>query len=333
MKDKLAFSKVYDCIDSECKFIIDSAISTIERDTKEMPLTRKRIEIKDFQAIGENEIEGWISTRDLDWSKDIMIPEGVILSVYQKNPSIFFNHDSTKIIGKCVSLVVSEYGVKARIQFADTFEAYDCMKLAKGGFLNTFSVGFIPVDFVTSKERKFKSEEDLIKQKYTEYKGGAERIIKSWVLLEASLVGTPDNPNAVITQKQIQDMEIKSSTLEMLNLKCADCEKAKEEFKQAIIEQKEAINEETKDITEDSTSIDTKEDIVNVEVVKESIEYAHTEPIELIEHKQIDRTIKIVKSAKQKQEEALIEERKAMLQMELKEMEKEFTKRGKLLRY
>jgi len=308
MKDKIAFSKFYECIDSECRFLIDQEISTVERDTKEMPLTRKTIEVKEFAPIGENEAEGYISTREIDFSCDIVVPEGVMLDVYQRHPVVLFNHDKTKIIGKCTSLVVDEYGIKARIDFAPTEFAQDIRKLVKHGSLSGMSIGFIPVDFVKKNERKFAQENYIIKQKYPEYKGNAERIIKSHILLEFSMVANGDNYKAGITAKQISEMEIKSSTLEMLNLKCSDCEKAKQEFKEKI--------EEVKNITENSTNIDTKEDIVHVEVVK-----------------QIDRSIKIIKSAKQKEEEVLIEERKAMLKMELKEMEKEFTKRGKLLRY
>jgi HK97 family phage prohead protease len=241
MKEKIAFDKVYECMDEACRFLIDSAISTVETDKKDMPLTRKTLTLKDLQMEEENEsiVKGYISTRDVDHSLDLVVPEGIIIDVFKKNPVILWNHNNSNApIGKCVNLVVDDYGVLATIEFADTDEAQDIKKLVRGGFLSAFSIGFIPLVSVTKKDRSFQTENLALKSKYPEYQGDAERIIKSWIILEASIVVLPDNPNAIITQKQIQDMEIKSSTLELLHLKCQDCEQKQIEFKEAIEEAK-----------------------------------------------------------------------------------------------
>lgn len=270
MKDLIRFDKIYDCMDESCKFIIDSQISTMERNTSETPLTRKQIAQTQISTIQEDEVEGYISTRDMDWSGDIVIPEGIVLDVYQRNPLVLFNHDSSKPpIGKATKLMIDDYGVKARIQFAPTEMGQDIMKLMKGGFISTFSVGFIPLDFKKRGELGFDSLNDSLVMRYTGYKGQAERIITKWILLEFSAVQIPDNSHAVVTQKDISDMEIKQGTLDMLGLKCGDCEKAKEEFKEIIQKEKDVI-----------TEIDKNVKVIGVETIE----------------KKIDRSIKIIKS-------------------------------------
>lgn len=330
MKKLVSFDKVYDCLDSECKFIIDQEVSTIETDKKDMPLTRKTITLKELDVEdNDNIVTGYISTRDLDHSLDVMIPEGVILDIYQKNPLILWNHNSSEqSIAKCMSLIVDGYGLKATIEFADTEFANDFRKLVKGGFLSCFSVGFIPIVAIKRNSKGFKEENEALMEKYPEYNGLAERIIKQWILLEASIVTLPDNPRAVITQKNIDEMELKSHTIEMLKLKCIDCQEANNEFKEKI--------EEAKAIDEDCIRHTNKEDIPEVEMV--TIEANMEKPLELHSfEKQVDRTITVIKSHEQKKlEEALEAEKVAKfeaIRAELKELEDRFTRRGKLLRY
>jgi HK97 family phage prohead protease len=220
-------------MDEECKLIIDSEVSVSERTTNEMPLTRKFVNVARIESeTNKNEIEGYISTVDIDHSGDIVIPDGFIFDVYQKNPIVLFQHDSSKLpIGKATHLVIDKKGVKARIEFADTYEARDIEKLIRGEFLNSFSIGFIPVKYVLRGEPEFEIVNKEIMAKYPSYKGNADRIIQKTLLLEFSVVTIPDNSNAVVTQKDINDLEIKQSTIEMLKLKCNDCSKAKDSFK------------------------------------------------------------------------------------------------------
>lgn len=296
MKDKIAFEKVYNCLDDECKFIIDAEVSTSELTKKEMPLTRRQIVFKEIQSISENEVEGYISTRDLDWSGDIVIPEGVILDVYKLNPIVLWKHnDANPPIAKCTQLMVDEYGIKARVEFAGTKEAQDFKMLAKNGFLNAFSIGFFPVAAYKKNTNKYNELNAILKSKYQEYEGDAERIISKWVLLEFSLVGQPDNPNALITRKNIEELGIETKTLDMLGLKCKDCEEAKKEFKQAL---------EEKHIEKEINVI-----------------------------KKVDKTIKVVKTIEDKQKDKLIEQKTLKLERELKELEDKLTKKGVLVRY
>jgi len=297
-----------------------------------MPLTRRTITIKEFNPIGDNEAEGYISTREIDFSGDIVIPDGVLLDVYQRHPVVLFGHDTTKIIGKCTSLVVDEYGIKARIDFAPTEFAQDIKKLVKHGSLSGMSIGFIPVNFVKKNERKFAQESDMLMQKYPEYRGNAERIIKSYILIEFSMVANGDNFKAGITQKDINDMEIKSTTLDALNLKCGDCNEAIENFKDLINEEEERrkIKEDVVD-TKDSTDNKGKEDSVEVEVVKPIYNITIISTPE-------EKRRKALEEAHRKEEEKRIVREEMLRQIEhrkntLKTLCDKYTKKGMLLRY
>ncbi len=122
-----------------------------------------------------------ISTSTPDRSKDVVQPKGVKLANYKRNPVVALNHNYQGLpIAKTTSIQVTDDGIMADVQFpkkgvhklADTVYS-----LYKDGFMNAWSIGFIPE---TYKDRK---------------EGGKE--FTSWELLEYSAVLVPDNPEAL----------------------------------------------------------------------------------------------------------------------------------------
>ena len=122
-----------------------------------------------------------ITTSNPDRSSDVVIPQGAVLDNYQRNPVVALNHKYDGLaIAKTEQLDITSDGILAKVKFpepgvyglADTvFELY------KGGFMNAWSIGFIPIE---------SSDRD-----------GGGREFKKWELLEYSAVLVPDNPEAL----------------------------------------------------------------------------------------------------------------------------------------
>jgi HK97 family phage prohead protease len=115
--------------------------------------------------------------------------KGVQTKNYKKNPVVLLNHDYYDFpIGKAVGKMVwaEDDTLKFKIQFASEDEnpkAGIAYKLFKGGYMNAFSLGFIP---------NFEKTEYL-----EDNKKGARRIFHEAELLEISAVSVPANQEAL----------------------------------------------------------------------------------------------------------------------------------------
>lgn len=122
-----------------------------------------------------------ISTPNVDRSRDTVQPKGMNAENFLKNPVVLFAHNYADLpIAKCVGLKVQETGIIATVQFPDEgiYDKADTVyKLYKSGFLNAWSIGFMPTDY---------DEND---------QGGMD--FKEWELFEFSSVPVPDNPEAL----------------------------------------------------------------------------------------------------------------------------------------
>lgn len=107
-------------------------------------------------------------------------PQGGQFDDYLKSPVVLAFHDETKIIGRCVELSVESGGILASFEFNHTTLAEDIFRLYEGGFLTSWSIGFLPLEMKT------------------EIEGGREVLhITSWMLLEVSAVSVPMDSDAV----------------------------------------------------------------------------------------------------------------------------------------
>ncbi len=130
-----------------------------------------------------NILEAIFSTADEDRHGDIVMQNWDLKS-FKKNPVILNSHnygDATEVIGKTLKIGVSDGQLAGKIQFAvnENPKAKIIFDLYAGGFLNAFSVGFIPKEF-DDKGKILKSE-----------------------LLEVSAVSVPANAYALAKQKGI----------------------------------------------------------------------------------------------------------------------------------
>lgn len=178
-----------------------------------------------------------ISTANPDRSHDVVDPSGVDLTSYLKNPVVALNHNYQGLpIAKTEQIEVKEDRIMAKVTFpkrgvyplADTVH-----DLYKDGFMNAWSIGFIPKEFNDNKD------------------GGKD--FTKWELLEYSAVLVPDNPEALtLLRSKGFDLDSKG------NVKEIDKENAK------IIDKK--IDESEADVQKVEAKENKKEDPKAVEV-------------------------------------------------------------------
>lgn len=122
-----------------------------------------------------------ISTGTPDRSKDVVVPDGVILTNYLKNPVVALAHKYDGLsIAKTEEIKVVDNGILAKVTFPDkgVYPLADTVfELYKGGFMNAWSIGFMPLEV-----------QDI--------EGGGRQFNK-WELMEYSAVLVGDNPEAL----------------------------------------------------------------------------------------------------------------------------------------
>lgn len=128
---------------------------------------------------GARTIDFVISNGKPDRDGDTINPLGWHLENYKKNPVVLWGHQSwSPPIGKCTAIEARADGLYATAQFATKDEnevAETVYRLLAGGYLNSVSVGFKPLEWSYNDDgRDFKQQE----------------------LLEFSVVTIPANPDA-----------------------------------------------------------------------------------------------------------------------------------------
>jgi HK97 family phage prohead protease len=136
-----------------------------------------------------------VSDETIDRYGEVIAASGWQLANYRKNPVIQNAHqygDITFTIGRALRTEISGSELIQRWQFAVDVNpiARIAYGLYRGGFLNTASVGFIPIRWENG------TQKTSWRRRYLEQE-----------LLEVSAVGIPANPNALI-------LALKSSAIE-----------------------------------------------------------------------------------------------------------------------
>lgn len=164
----------------------------------------------------ERTIVHLISTPEVDRQGDIVVPEGMVEDAFRNNPVVLFGHDTRKIpVGKNLWLKKDDKGILAKTQFADTESGREIFKLNKDGYLNAWSIGFLPLEMPKYKEGVWYYEK--------------------WELLEYSSVPVPANPGALnLAMKDLSSSLVKDileTSPELLKDKIADLESTISELK------------------------------------------------------------------------------------------------------
>lgn len=215
-------------------------------------------------------LEAIFSTQDVDRHGDTVMQEGWDLKNFKKNPVILNSHnysDAAEVIGKASNLKIEGKKLTGKITFAvnENPKAKVIFDLYAGGFLNAFSVGFMP--------QKFKENKDGTRDWYT---------IEEAELLEVSAVSVPANARALAKAKGIDVDELPDEMIEDEDTPTEDeevetpednpeeatdepTEEENEEVEETPEEEPETPTEEPEETTEDTPDEDQEEESEEVE--------------------------------------------------------------------
>jgi HK97 family phage major capsid protein/HK97 family phage prohead protease len=222
--------------------------------------------LKSTNTIVKENDEMWIiaTTKDVDRMGDIVEPKGWLNkdAFMKTNPVMLFGHDSSSFpIGKYIDAIQTDNDVRLKAVFADTEDGRTAKYLFDNGFMNTFSIGFIP-------------------KKYEPIKNGDGRKFLEWELLEVSAVPIPANPNAIvmrsienenarkffdIAQSEIVDKPKAKYKLYQHNKECKNMDKI------AIL--KELISKETDEAKIKQFQDEIEKEIAEISKAKAEAEY------------------------------------------------------------
>lgn len=140
-------------------------------------------------------IVGFITTEAIDRDNEVVIARGVDESNFRMNPVVAWCHDyKVPSIGKNLWIKPGELngknGLIAKTKYATTPRADEIWQLRKGGFLQGYSIGFLP------KTGKYGPPTESETKAFPTWKN-ARTIIREWELLEYSDVLIPCNQEAL----------------------------------------------------------------------------------------------------------------------------------------
>ena len=142
-----------------------------------------RCEVKD--GGGAAVLDFIASDETLDRYNEVIKVDGWRLENFRANPVVPDCHDYSsigKILGRAASIEVREGKLVNRVEFClDNPLGNLAYKMAKGGFIKSQSVGFIPLEWENGKGKE-----------------APDRIYTRAELLEVSLVVVPANPGATV---------------------------------------------------------------------------------------------------------------------------------------
>lgn len=138
-----------------------------------------------------------VTAETLDRDGEVLIPQGCNATEFMTNPVLFWNHDYSKPIGKCVALRREANTIVGEFEFAQRPDGYEgeffpevAAALVAQGVVNAVSVGYVP------EEGGVRMALPVDKKKYGDK---VHTIYNRWKLLEISLAPLQANPEALIT--------------------------------------------------------------------------------------------------------------------------------------
>jgi HK97 family phage prohead protease len=138
-----------------------------------------------------------ITAETIDRDGEVLIPQGMNSTEFDRNPVLFWNHDYAYPVGRCVGLRRAEREIRGDFVFAKRPQNYMgefypevTAALVGQGIVNAVSVGYAPEEGGTRRAT------DADRKKYG---NACHTIFSRWKLLEVSLAPMQANPNALIT--------------------------------------------------------------------------------------------------------------------------------------
>lgn len=145
---------------------------------------------------GERAVIAKINTAVMDRDQEVVLPAGADLSDFEKNPTVFFQHNHQAFpVGKCVSAKRDGEFLITKTVFADRPVAHPAnlewlpdtlLSLYQQKVMNAFSIGMSPT------ETRPPTKKDM-----ETYGSETRRVISKWKMIEYSCVTIPANQEAV----------------------------------------------------------------------------------------------------------------------------------------
>ena len=137
-----------------------------------------------------------ITAETLDRDGEVLIPSGMNSKEFEKNPTLFWNHDYSEPIGTTVELKRRERDILGEFVFAKRPDGYSgeffpevAASLVGQGIVRAVSVGYVP------EAGGVRRATDVDRKKYGDE---VQTIFSRWKLLEVSLAPLQANPDALI---------------------------------------------------------------------------------------------------------------------------------------
>jgi hypothetical protein len=186
---------------------------------------------------GERSEVSILTTNSVDWSNEVVLPEGVDMDAYRKSMVVLWNHDNDKPIGSCEWIKNHKNSIRAKTVYpADGTELSNqtwIMTKCTPPVLKAKSIGFLP-----RKPLRDATEDELTE--HPEWKGAG--VWDDVLLLEYSVVPLGCNKDALIEMvntKSINGAILKSLGMEVPEVK--QIEAPEIEVKQTVEEVAQAV--------------------------------------------------------------------------------------------
>jgi phage head maturation protease len=158
----------------------------------------------------ERSVIAVISTDSIDRDNEVLVPKGMDAEDFRKNPVVPWSHNTFQPpIGKALWIKQGRKRITAKVKFATTELAEEVWQLFKGGFLNAFSVGFIP------KEGRRPTPDDI---KANPLLAECRFMFTKWMLTEFSPVTVPANAEALAIAVKSKSITISDELKECLHV-------------------------------------------------------------------------------------------------------------------
>jgi len=180
---------------------------------KKTPLKAEDLKIEDDERAAIR----YVNTADLDRDNEIVLPSGGQVDDFKKSPTVLYAHDYRSLpIGKDIWIkLIQGKGWLAKTVYAKHQLASDVYNLVKEKFLNTSSIGFIPLESVSPDKKGWDEVKDKVVADYgiaEKIVDNAKRIYTKLIMLEHSDVPIPANIGALNIAVG-KGLEIKSKEL------------------------------------------------------------------------------------------------------------------------
>jgi HK97 family phage prohead protease len=138
-----------------------------------------------------------ITSAALDRDGEVVIPQGMNATSYERNPILLWNHDSNYPVGKCTGLKRESYGIVGEFEFAQRPDNWD------GQWFPAFAASLVAQGIVRGVSIGYMNEQGGTRratpQDKKQFGDSVHTVFSKWSLMEISLAPVQSNPDALVT--------------------------------------------------------------------------------------------------------------------------------------